>query len=289
MRCESAYFIRARSGFTVCLKAGYRDAAHPVRQNNRNCANGTRSYRTVMNNPNHLALVWTYLGHMPLLWLTTTVVVYGAAQTVYERLNKRPLANPVLISVVTVILLLRMTHTEYSAYMQGGQFIHFLLGPAIVALAMPLNNQLPKLRSMLGPLVGGLIVGGLGAIATTVLLARALGASAQTIASIAPRSATTGIAICISEKIGGIPSLTAVLVVMTGITGAIIALPLLKLLRVQRPEIVGLAMGIAGHGIATARALQISEEAGAFAGLAMCLNGVLTACFVPLLYPMLTR
>ena len=99
----------------------------------------------------------------------------------------------------------------------------------------------------------------------------------------------THIAIRISEKIGGIPSLTAVLVVMTGITGAIIAIPLLKLLRVQRPEIVGLAMGIAGHGIATARALQISEEAGAFAGLAMCLNGVLTACFVPLLYPMLTR
>ncbi len=142
---------------------------------------------------------------------------------------------------------------------------------------------------MLLPLTGGLVAGGLSTIATTVLLARVWGASAQTIASIAPRSATTGIAIRISEKIGGIPSLTAVLVVMTGITGAIIAVPILRLLHVRRAEFMGLAMGMAGHGIATARALQISEEVGAFAGLGMCLNGVLTACFVPLLYPMLAH
>ncbi|VXC86084.1 LrgB family protein [Burkholderia sp. 8Y] len=242
-----------------------------------------------MDNPNHLPLVWAYLGRTPLLWLTATVVVYVAAQCVYERFGKRPLANPVLLSVVTVILLLSVTHTEYRAYMQGAQYIHFLLGPAIVALAVPLNRQLPKLRLMLLPLTGGLIVGGLSTIATTVLLARVWGASAQTVASIAPRSATAGIAIRISEKIGGIPSLTAVLVVMTGITGAIIAVPILRLLRVKRPEFVGLAMGLAGHGIATARALQISEEAGAFAGLGMCLNGVLTASFVPLLYPMLAH
>lgn len=242
-----------------------------------------------MTNPNHLALLWTYLGRTPLLWLTATVVVYAVAQAVYERFDRRPLANPVLLSVVMVILLLRVSHTEYAAYMQGAQFIHFLLGPAIVALAIPLNKQLPKLRAMAWPLACGLAVGGLGAIATTVLLARALGASAQTVASIAPRSATTGIAIRISEKIGGVPSLTAVLVVMTGITGAIVAVPLLKLLRVRRPEIIGIAMGVAGHGIATARALQISEEAGAFAGLGMCLNGVLTAFLLPLLYPMLTR
>ncbi|SAK91922.1 LrgB family protein [Caballeronia catudaia] len=240
-----------------------------------------------MNYQNQLALVWTYLGRTPLLWLTATVVCYVVAQAVYEKLNKRPLANPVLLSVLAVILLLRVTHTEYAAYMQGGQFIHFLLGPAIVALAVPLNRQLPKLRSMFWPLACGLVAGGLGAITTTVLLARALGASAQSIASIAPRSATAGIAIRISEKIGGIPSLTAVLVVMTGITGAVIAVPVLRLLRVRRPEIVGLAMGLAGHGIATARALQISEEAGAFAGLGMSLNGVLTACALPVLYPML--
>ena len=242
-----------------------------------------------MSNPNHLALVWTYLGSTPLLWLTATIVAYVLAQALHERLNKHPLANPVLMSVALLIALLRASHTQYATYMQGAQFVHFLLGPAIVALAVPLHKQLPRLQRLFWPLAGGLLSGGLNAVVMTVAMSKLLGASVQTIASIAPRSSTTGIAIRLSEKIGGVPSLTAVLVVMTGITGAIIGPPIVRALRVGAQEIGGFAMGVASHGIGTARALQMSEEAGALAGLGMCLNGVLTAFILPPLFPLLIR
>jgi predicted murein hydrolase (TIGR00659 family) len=238
---------------------------------------------------NHLVLFWTYLNHEPLLWLTLTVVFYVIAQSMHERLRKHPLINPVLISVAFLIGVLRLSHVQYADYMKGAQYVHFLLGPAIVALAIPLNKQLPKLHVLLWPLTGGLVAGCLSAIISTVLLSRMLGASAQTIASLAPRSATTGIAIRLSEHIGGVPSLTAVLVVMTGITGAILGVPVLNVLRVNDPQIAGLSMGVAGHGIGIARALQICEEAGAVAGLGMCLNGILTAFVLPPLFSLLLQ
>ena len=157
-----------------------------------------------------------------------------------------------------------------------------MLGPAVVLLAVPLFRQRAALRSSARLIAVGLAVGSPVGILSAVGIAWALGATSQTVLSLAPKSVTAGIAVGISEQIGGLQTLTIVLVIMTGITGAVLGPIMARLARIEDPRIVGLAMGIASHGIGTARALQINETAGAFAGLAMGLNGVLTAILLPL-------
>jgi predicted murein hydrolase (TIGR00659 family) len=233
--------------------------------------------------------VWVYLSATPLLGLTVTLLAYLAAFRLYERARLNPLANPVLIAVLLLVLLLWLTGTPYATYFEGAQFVHFLLGPATVALAIPLYEQRAQLARLALPLAAGLTAGVLTAVASAVGLAWLLGASRETMLSLAPKSVTTPIAMGIAEKIGGLPSLTAVLVIITGMTGAIVARPLLNLLRVQTPATRGFALGVASHGIGTARAFQVSEEMGAFAGLAMGLTALLTAFVVPLLLPLLSK
>lgn len=225
---------------------------------------------------------WESLRHTPLLWLTVTLVVYQLAQALYQRTQITWL-NPVLTSVIVIVGLMLTTGTSYTEYFENVRFLHFLLGPATVALAVPLYARISKLRRLLGPITGALIVGALTAIVSAVGLAWALGASMPTLLSLAPKSVTTAIAMGVSEKIGGLPSLTAILVILTGIIGAVIAQPVLDLLRIHDQGIRGFAIGLASHGIGTARAFQMDEEAGAFSGLGMGLNGILTALLIPLL------
>jgi predicted murein hydrolase (TIGR00659 family) len=236
-----------------------------------------------------LGAIWVYLSASPLLGLTITLVAYLVAQAIYAKARFNPVANPVLIAIALLVTLLEVTHTSYATYFEGAQFVHFLLGPATVALALPLYRQWPKLRRAAWPLLGGLVAGSLTAIVSAVGVAALLGASHQTIASLAPKSATTPIAMAVAAEIGGIPSLTAVLVISTGIFGAVFARAILNGVRVTEPEVRGFALGVASHGIGTARAFQVSEEMGAFAGLGMGLNGVLTAFVVPVLLPVLSR
>jgi len=226
--------------------------------------------------------IWVYLSASPLLGLTITLVVYQAAYWIYKRADFHPLLNPVALSVAALVALLKLTGTPYATYFDGAQFVHFLLGPATVALAIPLYAQLDKLKAAWLPLVGALIVGSLVAIGSAVGIAWALGASDTTVVSIAPKSVTTPIAMGITEKLGGLPSLTAVLVVSTGILGAVMAKYVLDALRIADHGVRGFAVGLAAHGIGTARAFQVSEQAGAFAGLAMGLNGIATAVLFPL-------
>lgn len=234
-----------------------------------------------------LSEVWVYLSAQPLLGLTITLLAYQFAYTIYARSKFNPLANPVAISVALLVGVLLVTGTPYQTYFDGAQFVHFLLGPATVALAVPLYQQWSKLRRLALPLLAGLFVGAITAITSAAAIAWAFGASRETILSLAPKSVTTPIAMGISEKIGGLPSLTAVLVISTGILGAIIARPLLNLSGIDRgPEghwIRGVSVGTAAHGIGTARAFQVSEEMGAFAGLAMGLNGLMTSALSPVL------
>ncbi len=230
-----------------------------------------------------LADVWVYLAATPLLWLTVTLVVYQGAYWLYRRAGFHPLANPVAISIAVLVVVLEASGTPYATYFDGAQFVHFLLGPATVALAIPLFAQLDKLRRAWLPILGGLAVGSLTAIGSAVGIAWALGASPTTLVSLAPKSATTPIAMGIAEQLGGLPSLTAVLVVSTGIIGAVSAKYVLDALRIRDHSVRGFAVGVAAHGIGTARAFQVSEEAGAFAGLGMGLNGVATAALFPLL------
>ncbi|MBS1145028.1 MAG: LrgB-like protein [Proteobacteria bacterium] len=225
--------------------------------------------------------IWVYLSASPLLGLTVTLLAYQGAFALYQRSGNNPLANPVLIAVFILVAFLSLTATSYETYFAGAQFVHFLLGPATVALAIPLYTQFKRVRSMLLPVLAGLIAGSLTAIVSAVLVARLLGASASTQLSLAPKSVTTPIAMGIAERIGGIPSLTAVLVIVTGILGAVGARYVFDAMKVRDPAIRGFAIGIASHGIGTARAFQVNEQSGAFAALAMGMNGALTAMLVP--------
>jgi predicted murein hydrolase (TIGR00659 family) len=230
-----------------------------------------------------LGEIWVYLSASPLLGLTVTLLAYQGAYWIYARAKMNPLANPVAISVAALVALLWFTDTPYPVYFEGAQFVHFLLGPATVALAVPLYANLATLKKNALPLAGALLAGSLAAVASAVGIGWLLGASRETLLSLAPKSVTTPIAMGIAEKLGGLPSLTAVLVVTTGILGAVLARGTLNLLRIEDHAVRGFAVGVAAHGIGTARAFQVSETMGAFAGLAMGLNGLLTAFLFPLL------
>jgi len=229
--------------------------------------------------------IWVYLAASPLLGLTLTLLAYQAAVLINKRCNDNALANPVLLAVAALVLLLWATGTPYRTYFDGAQFVHFLLGPATVALAIPLHAQLGRLKRMAGPLLVALLAGSLSASFSAVLIGHLLSASETTLLSMAPKSVTTPIAMGIAERIGGLPSLTAVLVILTGILGAVGAQGLYALFRINDPAVRGFALGTASHGIGTARAFQIGEEAGAFSALAMGLNGLLSAALLPWLMP----
>jgi len=239
--------------------------------------------------PPRIADIWVYLSATPLLWLTITLIAYQAAYWIYARARFNPLLNPVLIAIVALVASLKATGTAYPTYFEGAQFVHFLLGPATVALAVPLFAQFDKLRGLLMPLGGALLAGSVTAIVSVLAIGWTLGASETTLLSLVPKSVTAPIAMGITEKLGGLPSLTAVLVILTGISGAVMAKFVLDALRIRDFSVRGFAVGVAAHGIGTARAFQVSEEAGAFAGLGMGLNGLLTAVLVPLLVGLIGR
>ena len=231
--------------------------------------------------PRGLAELWVYLAATPLLGLTLTLLVYHGAFVLYRRSGFHPLANPVPPTVLVLATLLWATGTPYTTYFEGAQFVHFLLGPATVALAVPLFEQLHRLRRLALPLLGALSAGALATAFTAIAIAWLLGASPATLASFAPKSVTMPVAMGIAEKIGGLPSLTAVLVMGTGVFGALVGRYLFDALRIQEPAVRGFALGTIAHGIGTARAFQESEEAGAFAGLAMGLSALFNAVVLP--------
>jgi predicted murein hydrolase (TIGR00659 family) len=228
-----------------------------------------------------LADIWVYLSATPLLGLAATLLAYQTALLAYRASGFNPLANPVAGAVVLLGTALWATGTPYATYFEGAQFVHFLLGPATVALALPLFEQLPRLAALWMPMLGGLVAGTLAAVGTAIVVAWALGATPATLASLAPKSVTTPVAMGIAEKMGGLPSLTAVLVVCTGVLGAATGRFLFDALRIGQPEVRGFALGTAAHGIGTARAFQVSEEMGAFSGLAMGLSALFSALVLP--------
>lgn len=221
--------------------------------------------------------IWVYLAETPLLWLTATLVAYVIGERISRGFSRHPLANPVIIATTLLVALLAVTGTPYPDYFAGAQFIHFLLGPATVALAIPLWRNRTQVRRNLLPMVAALLAGSLTAVVSAVAIAWALGAPREILASLAPKSVTSPIAMALAEPLGGIPALTAVLVVLTGVLGAVVVTPLMNLMRIRDFAARGFAAGVASHGLGTARAFQVSEEAGTFAGIALGLNGAMTA------------
>lgn len=228
-------------------------------------------------------LIWSYLTQEPLLWLTATLIAYWLGDRFFRRMGRQSWANPVLFAVIVLALVLWVTGTTYQTYFQGAQFVHFMLGPATVALGMPLYENLPRVRKAALPLIAALVAGSVTAIVSVLLIAKAFGLPDVMLASLAPKSTTAPVAIGIAESLGGEPTITAVLVLLTGMFGAIIATPLLNLLGIRDWRARGFAVGVAAHGIGTARAFQVNETAGAFASIGMGLNAVLTAIIAPLI------
>lgn len=240
-----------------------------------------------MSNLPQFGAIWVYLAATPLLGLTMTLAAYVFAHWLYLRCNSSPLANPVAVAIALVCAMLAVSGMRYADYFTGAQFVHFLLGPATVALAVPLARQLPRMRRWFLPMFAALLAGSITAIVSAAGIVLLLGGSLQMAASAGPKSATTPIAMAVSQALGGIPSLTAVLVIATGITGAVFSPLVFNVLRVRQDEVRGFALGVASHGIGTARAFQVSASMGALAGLGMGMNGVLTAFLAPWLTPML--
>lgn len=222
------------------------------------------------------------LTHRHLFPLLLTLGAYAAAVAVQRVGRRSALLNPTLLAIACVVPVLWLLQVDYRDYFSAAQPVHFLLGPAVVALAVPLYRHAGLVRERAVDLLAGLAVGSFTGVATGLAVAWWFGVSRAGLLSVAPKSATTAVSMAVSAQIGGIPSVTAVLTISAGITGAVASSYLLNALRIRDPAVRGFSMGLASHGIATARAFQESDTAGTFAGLAMGLNAISTAILVPI-------
>lgn len=191
--------------------------------------------------------------------------------------------NPILITIMVLIAILKLTGINYNTYQSAGSMIEFWLKPAIVALGVPLYLQLRNIRRQLIPIVASQLVGCIAGIASVVVVARLLGASREVIISLAPKSVTTPIAMEVCSKLGGIPSLTAAIVVCVGLLGAICGFKVLEIGRISRTDSQGISIGTASHAVGTSRAMEKGTDYGVFASLGLILNGLLTALLTPLI------
>ncbi len=231
--------------------------------------------------------LWVYLSSSPLAWLTVTLVACLVADRIALVFRRSPLVNPVLIAIALVAAALWATGIDYRTYFDGAQFVHFLLGPATVALGVPLWRNRRLVVANIVPMAAALAVGSVVAATSAVGVAMLCGAPRDVVASLAPKSVTAPVAMAVSEHTGGIPSLTAALVILTGVLGAMIVTPLMNALGIRDWAARGFSVGLASHGIGTVRAFTVHPIAGAFAGIAMGLNAVVTPLLVPLLLALL--
>lgn len=230
-----------------------------------------------------------YLAHSPLAWLFATVAAYVFSTWLYRVSGYIQLLHPVLIAVLVLSGVLYATGIQYETYFEGAQFLHFFLGPVTVLLAVPLYKSMHLIRQASGAILGSLAVGSLIAALPAVAIGAWLGADAEMTRSLVAKSVTTPVALGITEKLGGINAMTAVIVVFTGVIGGIMANAVFWMSRITDPRAQGLALGLAAHGLGVGRAFQINTTAGAFAGLAMAMNALITTLWAPALVPWLLR
>ncbi|MDB5868345.1 MAG: LrgB family protein [Polaromonas sp.] len=232
--------------------------------------------------------LWVYLSATPLFGLTATLLVYVLAHAAYLRSGQAPWANPVLWSVIVLACGLLATGVPYPTYFAGAQFIHFLLGPAVVSLAWPLWLRRAELRRRWHRVLIAALAGGSVAAASSLLLGWLFGLPRELILSLVPKSVTAPVAMGIAEQIGGIPALAAVFAVLTGLVGALCGKYLFAALRIPTDSegwaARGFALGTASHGVGAARAMQVNADAGAYAGLALGLQVVLASLLIPLAF-----
>lgn len=233
--------------------------------------------------PEVLSELWVYLAASKLLYLLLTLLAFMLAQWINRRARGTPFLHPVLVAIGLLISYLLLTDTSYSVYFEGAQFIHFLLGPAIVALAVPLYDHRERIKREFLPLMLACLAGIVTAVLSTMALVKLLGGREDTLMSLAPKSVTSPIAMGIAEQIGGYPALAAGIVLITGAIGCVLGPPIFRLLKIKDHAVQGFALGLAAHGFGTAQSFSVSNLAGAFAGLAMGVTGLLSAFLIPLL------
>lgn len=219
--------------------------------------------------------------------IALTFIVFLASRQLQRRAGGIALLNPILISIILLIIILTAGGVDYTSYSEGGQFIEFWLKPAVVALGVPLYRQLENIRRQMIPLLLAELAGCIVGIVSVVVVAQLLGATREVIVSLAPKAVTTPIAMEIASTVGGIPSLTAAVVVCTGIFGGMAGFKMVKMSRIKSPIAGGLSIGTASHAVGTASAMERGERYGAFSSLGLTLNGLLTALLAPLILSML--
>ncbi len=208
-----------------------------------------------------------------------------------QQLEKRTrivLLNPILVTIVIIIAFLSVFNIDYAVYRDGSKVIDFFLKPTVVALGVPLYKQLERIKKQTIHIVLSELAGCVAGIVSVVLIAKALGASKEIIFSLAPKSVTTPIAIEVTKTIGGIPALTASVVIVVGIFGSIYGYRIMKWMRVHNPVSQGLSMGTAAHAVGTSKSLEISPTFGAFSSLGLIVNGIFTALLTPYIIQLLS-
>lgn len=219
----------------------------------------------------------------PLGLLAVTLVGYQVGRWVQERSRRHPLAQPVLVAIVVAGTAIELLGVDYADYRDATLMISFWLGPATVALAIPLHRQAERLRGYVVPLLVAVVAGALVSITTAVLLARLLGADDVLQRTLATKSATTPVAIALADRVGGLPALAAVFAITIGIVGAVAGPAVLDLLRIRDRRARGLAVGAVSHGVGASRMLREDEVEGAFAGLSMGLTALTISLLLPVL------
>lgn len=218
--------------------------------------------------------------------IALTFAAYVGAQWL-QRKTGIGLLNPILLAIVTLIVFLLGTGIDYETYSEGGSMIDFWLKPAVVALGVPLYKQLSAIKKQLLPLLLAEVAGCVAGVVSVVLLAQLFGATQEVVLSLASKSVTTPIAIEITQAIGGIPALSAAVVVCTGIFGGMTGFTMMRYSRVKSPIAQGLSMGTAAHAVGTSAAMTVGERYGAFSSLGLTINGLFTAMFTPAILSML--
>jgi putative effector of murein hydrolase len=209
--------------------------------------------------------------------------------TIYERSVRNPLANPVLIAVLLVAMMISLLEMPYAKYFEGAQFVHFLLGTATVSLAIPIFKGWGSLRGRFLGLIGALAAGGITSIVTALGVGRLLGLDQMLLGALYAKSVTAPIAMGIAERIGVSPTLTAIFAVSTGILGAVLGRYVLDFLKIKAWWQRGFALGVASHGIGTSRAFSVHPQAGSYASLGMGLHGILGAVLIPYAFERFVR
>ncbi|WGL15500.1 LrgB family protein [Microbulbifer bruguierae] len=218
----------------------------------------------------------------PLVIMPLNVAAFWLGLKLYRRVDS-PLLHPVVGGSLLIFAALLLLDVDYPSYQRGSALLYLLLGPAVVALAIPLKQNLVMVRKVGWPLMLGLLVGAILAPLVAVIIALLLGGSRTVLIALTTKSVTTPVALALAEEINGIQSLAAGVVAFTGIVGAVFGPALLRCMRITDERVVGFTMGINAHAIGTVRALEISALCGAFSALAMGLCGALTALLLPLI------